>query len=286
MPRHPQHAAQVETLDPVWTTIRTEAETMAAAEPLVASLVHTVILHHHSLEDALSFRLAQKLGHTDLPAMTLRELAEEAFAADPGIGRAARADIVAVRERDPACHRFIDPVLFLKGFQAITAHRVAHWLWQQGRHDLALYIQMRMTEVYTVDIHPAARMGKGIMIDHAHGIVIGETAVVGDDVSMLHNVTLGGTGKEDGDRHPKVGQGVLIGAGAKILGNLKVGDFSRIAAGSVVLADVPPGRTVAGVPAKEVGDAGCACPSRAMDHHVLTGGVLTGSAAQDILPEC
>jgi serine O-acetyltransferase len=281
MPRYPQPAAGLDRLDPVWTTIRDEATAMAAAEPLVASLVHTVVLHHATLEDVLSFRLAQKLGHNDLPAMTLRELAEEAFGADPSLGAAARADIVAVRERDPACHRFIDPVLFLKGFQAITAHRVAHWLWRQGRRDLALYIQMRITEVFTVDIHPGARLGKGIMIDHAHGIVIGETAVVGDDVSMLHNVTLGGTGKEDGDRHPKVGQGVLIGAGAKVLGNIEIGDFSRIAAGSVVLSPVPCGRTVAGVPAKEVGDAGCACPSRAMDHCVIEGG-----AAQDIVPDC
>lgn len=281
MPRLPRRVAAVETLDPVWTTIRAEAERMAAAEPLVASFVHTVILHHDTLEDALSFRLAQKLGHDDLPQMTLREIAEEAFTDDPAIGQAARADIVAVRERDPAVHRYIDPVLFLKGFQALTAQRVAHWLWRQGRQDLALYLQMRMSEVFTVDIHPAARIGKGVMIDHAHGIVIGETAVVGDDVSMLHHVTLGGTGKEDGDRHPKVGQGVLIGAGAKILGNIRVGEFSRIAAGSVVLADVPACRTVAGVPAKVVGDAGCPCPSREMNHRVVG-----GADAEAGLPDC
>jgi serine O-acetyltransferase len=281
MPRLPRRVAAIEPLDPVWTTIRAEAECMAAAEPLVASLVHTVILHHDTLEDALSFRLAQKLGHNDLPAMTLRELAEEAFADDPKIGRAARADIVAVRERDPAVSRYIDPVLFLKGFQSLTAHRVAHWLWLRGRRDLALYIQMRITEVFSVDIHPAAVIGKGVMIDHAHGIVIGETAVVGDDVSMLHNVTLGGTGKEHGDRHPKVGQGVLIGAGAKILGNIRVGEFSRVAAGSVVLSDVPACATVAGVPAKVVGDAGCSCPSREKNHRVVS-----GSGTADILPDC
>jgi serine O-acetyltransferase len=194
---------------------------------------------------------------------------------------AARADIVAVRERDPACHRYIDPVLFFKGFQAIMTHRVAHWLWREGRRDLALYLQMRMSEVFTVDIHPGARLGKGIMIDHAHAIVIGETAVVGDDVSMLHAVTLGGTGKEDGDRHPKIGNGVLIGAGAKILGNIKVGACSRIASGSVVLTDVPSCKTVAGVPARVVGDAGCSSPSRSMDHIVLT-----SLNVEDILPDC
>jgi serine O-acetyltransferase len=252
-------------LDPVWTSIRNEAEAMAAAEPLVASLVHAVILRHDTLEAALSFRLAQKLGDGDIGVMAMREIADEAFAADPAIGRAARADIAAVRERDPACHRFIDPVLFFKGFQALTAHRVAHWLWRTGRTDLALHLQMRMSETFSIDIHPGARLGQGIMIDHAHAIVIGETAVVGDDVSMLHDVTLGGTGKEDGDRHPKIGQGVLIGAGAKILGNIRVGAFSRVAAGSVVLSDVPPCKTVAGVPAKVVGDAGCSHPSQSMD---------------------
>jgi serine O-acetyltransferase len=281
MPRLPRRLKALDTVDPVWTTIRIEAETMAAAEPLVASLVHSVILHHDTLEDALSFRLAQKLGAADLPAMTLRELAEEAFADDASLGQAARADIVAVRERDPAVHRYVDPVLFLKGFQALTAHRVSHWLWRRGRRDLALWLQMRMSEVFTVDIHPAAVIGKGIMIDHAHGIVIGETAVVGDDVSMLHHVTLGGTGKEHGDRHPKIGQGVLIGAGAKVLGNIRVGDFSRIAAGSVVLADVPACRTVAGVPAKVVGDAGCPCPSREMNHRVVGGTEAAGA-----LPDC
>ncbi len=269
----------VAEVDPVWTTIRAEAEAMALAEPLVASMVHAVVLHHHSLEDALSFRLAQKLGDAELPAMLLRELAGEAFAADAGIAEAARADIVAVRERDPACSRLIDPVLYLKGFQALTAHRVAHWLWSRRRTDLARHLQMRMSEAFSVDIHPAARFGKGIMIDHAHGIVVGETAVVGDDVSMLHNVTLGGTGKEDGDRHPKVGSGVLIGAGAKILGNIHIGACSRVAAGSVVLADVPPCKTVAGVPARIVGDAGCSNPSRSMDQMIQP-------APEDIVPDC
>jgi serine O-acetyltransferase len=275
------NTAAIAAVDPVWTTIREEAEEMARAEPLVASLAHAVILHHDTLEDALSFRLAQKLGHSDLPEMVLREVAGKAFDADPEIGAAARADIVAVRERDPACHRYVEPVLFFKGFQALLAHRVAHWLWREGRRDLAKYLQMRMSEVFTVDIHPGARIGRGIMIDHAHGIVIGETAVVGDDVSMLHSVTLGGTGKEDGDRHPKIGDGVLIGAGAKILGNITVGKCSRIAAGSVVLQAVPSCKTVAGVPARIVGDAGCSTPSRSMDHRVQR-----ARHVDDIVPDC
>jgi serine O-acetyltransferase len=266
MPRERPRESAFKTVDPVWSMIRDEAKSMAAAEPLVASLVHQVILHHDTLEAALSFRMAQKLGDHELPQMVLREIAEEAFGSDPEIGVAVRADIVAVRERDPACHRFIDPVLFFKGFQALTAQRVAHWLWSAQRRDLAQFLQMRMSETFSIDIHPGARIGKGVMIDHAHAIVIGETAVVGDDVSMLHDVTLGGTGKADGDRHPKIGAGVLIGAGAKILGNISVGDHSRIAAGSVVLEDVPRCKTVAGVPARVVGDAGCDHPSHSMNH--------------------
>jgi serine O-acetyltransferase len=276
-----ERRAAVATVDPLWRTIRSEAERMAAEEPLMASLVHAVILHHDTLEDALAFRLAQKLGHRDVPDMVLREVAQKAFVSDAVIGAAARADIVAVRERDPACHRYVDPILFFKGFQALVAQRVAHWLWGQGRRDLALYLQMRMSEVLSVDIHPGARLGRGIMIDHAHGIVIGETAVVGNDVSMLHDVTLGGTGKEDGDRHPKIGDGVLIGAGAKILGNIRVGSCSRIAAGSVVLSEVPSCKTVAGVPARIVGDAGCSNPSIAMDHRVQR-----APSVDDIVPDC
>jgi serine O-acetyltransferase len=188
-----------------------------------------------------------------------------AYTDDDSLGMAARADIVAVYDRDPACDRFLLPMLFFKGFQAIQAYRIAHWLWTKGRRDMARFFQMRASETFGVDIHPAAKIGKGIMIDHAHSIVIGETAVVGDNVSMLHSVTLGGTGKEEQDRHPKIGDGVLIGAGAKVLGNIKVGHCSRIAAGSVVLQEVPPCKTVAGVPAKIVGEAGCDQPSVNMD---------------------
>ncbi|WP_340109249.1 serine O-acetyltransferase [Pikeienuella sp. HZG-20] len=266
------------SLDPVWARIRREAKAVAAAEPLMASLVHAVILQAHGLEEAISYRLAQKLYTDDMPQMLIRQICDEAESSDPEIGIAIRADIVAIEERDPACHRYIHPILYFKGFLAIQAYRVAHWLWRQGRQDLAYLFQLRTSEVFGVDIHPAARVGKGIMIDHAHSIVIGETAVVGDDVSMLHSVTLGGTGKEEEDRHPKIGNGVLIGAGASILGNVVIGDCSRVAAGSVVLHDVPPHKTVAGVPAKIVGEAGCEHPARSMNQ------VLADDDAKDIVP--
>ena len=177
---------------------------------------------------------------------------------------AAEADLRAVYERDPACHRLMQPMLFFKGYQALQAYRIGHWLWENGRRDMAYFVQMRCSEVFGVDIHPAARIGTGVMIDHAHSIVIGETAVVGNDVSMLHSVTLGGTGKQRGDRHPKIRRGVMIGAGAKILGNIKVGHCSKVAAGSVVLKDVPENCTVAGVPAVPVGSR-CAEPARRME---------------------
>ncbi|MBT8409668.1 MAG: serine O-acetyltransferase [Alphaproteobacteria bacterium] len=257
--------ANIAELDPIWSQITQEARDAIPAEPLLGGLVHTIVLHHDSLERALSYRIASKLASAEMSEQLIRELADEAMQASSEIARSARADIVAVYERDPACHRMLQPLLYFKGFQAVQAYRVGHWLWNQGRKDLAYFIQMRVSEVFGIDIHPAARIGKGIMIDHAHSIVIGETAVVGDNVSMLHSVTLGGTGKEDDDRHPKIGNGVLIGAGAHVLGNINVGNCSRIAAGSVVLEDVPPMKTVAGVPAKIVGEAGCAQPSVMMD---------------------
>lgn len=258
-------------LDPVWSRITREAQDAVRDEPLLGGLVHGCILHHGSLEAALAYRMAQKLASGDVSEQLIREVADDAYRSDAGLGAAARADIVAVFDRDPACHRFMQPVLYFKGFQAIQAYRVGHHLWLAGRRDLAYFVQMRVSETYGVDIHPAARIGKGIMIDHAHSIVIGETAVVGDNVSMLHSVTLGGTGKEDDDRHPKIGDGVLIGAGAKVLGNIKIGACSRIAAGSVVLEPVPPCKTVAGVPARIVGEAGCDQPSMSMDQ-IVPGG--------------
>ena len=252
-------------LDPVWARIKTEAEESVEHEPLLGGVVHSSILHHKTLESALAYRVSMKLTSNEMSEQILREICDMAYSDDDSLGMAARADIVAVYDRDPACDRFLLPMLFFKGFQAIQAYRIAHWLWTKGRRDMARFFQMRASETFGVDIHPAAKIGKGIMIDHAHSIVIGETAVVGDNVSMLHSVTLGGTGKEEQDRHPKIGEGVLIGAGAKVLGTIKVGHCSRIAAGSVVLQEVPPCKTVAGVPAKIVGDAGCDQPSVNMD---------------------
>ncbi|TFL18586.1 serine O-acetyltransferase [Jannaschia formosa] len=261
----PRTEASIRSVDFVWEQALNEAAAAITAEPLLGGLIHSSILHHASLESALAHRFAQKLASPEMGEQLLREIADSAYAGDPDLGQAARADIVAVYERDPACHRFLQPLLFFKGFQAVQAYRIANWLWRQGRQDLAYFVQMRVSEAFGADIHPGARIGRGIMIDHAHSIVIGETAVVGDNVSMLHSVTLGGTGKEHDDRHPKIGNGVLIGAGAKVLGNIRVGHCSRIAAGSVVLEDVPPMKTVAGVPARIVGEAGCAQPSVMMD---------------------
>lgn len=261
---------KVTAVDPVWKRVCDEAQEAIRTEPLLGGLIHSSLLHHASMERALAYRFSLKLASGEMSEQILREIADQAYDSDPELGASARADLMAVYDRDPACHRYIQPILFFKGYQAVQAYRIGHWLWGQGRKDLAYFVQMRVSEVFGVDIHPAARVGKGLMIDHAHSIVIGETAVVGDNVSMLHSVTLGGTGKEDGDRHPKIGNGVLIGAGAKVLGNITIGNCSRIAAGSVVLQDIPPMKTVAGVPAKIVGEAGCSQPAVSMDHK-LTG---------------
>ena len=256
---------KIAALDPVWTRITEEAEQTVRDEPLLGGLVHSSILHHPTIERALAYRVSVKLASAEMSEQILREIADEAYRDEPELAEAARADIVAVFERDPACLRLMQPLLYFKGYQATQAYRIGNWLWRQGRKDLAHFIQARTSEVFGTDIHPGATIGKGPMIDHAHSIVIGETAVVGDNVSMLHSVTLGGTGKEHDDRHPKIEDGVLIGAGAKVLGNIRIGHCSRIAAGSVVLHDVPPCKTVAGVPARVVGEAGCDQPSVMMD---------------------
>jgi serine O-acetyltransferase len=258
----------VEKLDPVWSRIREEAEDIARKEPVLGGFIFSSVLNHASFEKALVHRLAQRLGNADLGGDLVVQAFEDAIAADPEIGFAARADIIATFERDPACHRYVDPLLYFKGYQSIQTHRMAHRLWHMGRKDFAYYLQSRSSIIASVDIHPAARIGKGIMVDHGHDIVIGETAVVEDNVSIMQGVTLGGTGKEAGDRHPKIRQGVLIGAGAKILGNIEIGNCSRVAACSVVLHDVPPNTTVAGVPARTVGHSGCDEPARIMDHYV------------------
>lgn len=257
---HPMH-------DPIWETIRDEAEEDARHEPMLASFLYAVVLNHRGLEDALSFILASKLGSTTVPHITLRDLFDETFQNDPAIRDAIRADIDAVCTRDPACRRYSTPLLYFKGFHAIQACRAAHYYWKNGREPLALYLQSRITEALAVDIHPGAQLGKGLLLDHATSVVVGETAVIEDDVSMLHEVTLGGTGKTSGIRHPTIRRGVLIGAGAKILGNVIIGPGAKIAAGSVVLEDVPPHCTVAGVPAKQVGYAAPGPdPAHTMDH--------------------
>jgi serine O-acetyltransferase len=251
---------------PVWTALRLEAQEVAANEPGLASLVNATILAHHDLSAALSYQLARKLGDQEMRAMSIREMAEQAYASDPSLLTKAEADLRAVMERDPACKGYVQPFLFFKGFQALQTHRIAHWLWTEERSTLAFHFQSRMSELFQVDIHPAAEFGAGIFMDHATGIVIGETAKVGDDVSMLHGVTLGGTGAERGDRHPKIMKGVLLGAGAKVLGNVTIGEYAKVASGSVVLKDVPPGCTAAGVPARLVNCPTCAEPARTMDH--------------------
>ena len=251
--------------DPVWSALHAQAEELARVEPSLASFVHATILKHEKLEDALSYHLAKKIGGEDMSPMLARETFQEAMTADPAIGDSVRCDLSAVFDRDPACHSYVDAFLFYKGFLALQCYRIAHWMWLNNRQPLALFMQGRISELFAVDIHPAARIGRGIMMDHATGIVIGETAVVEDDVSMLHGVTLGGTGKEKGDRHPKVRRGVLISAGAKILGNIEIGEYSRVGAGSVVLKSVPPGCPVAGVPARVIGCAGSERPSQTMN---------------------
>lgn len=255
-------------VDELWESIRTQTRKQAEHEPVLASFLYATILNHDTLEAALSFHLANKLDSPALPAMLVREVIEQALVGDVTISQAVRADLLAVSERDSACCSLATPFLFFKGFHALQAYRVAHWLWQQERNSLALFLQNRISCVFAVDIHPAAKIGKGIMFDHATGIVIGETAVVEDNVSIMQSVTLGGTGKEHGDRHPKVRSGVLISAGAKVLGNIEIGECAKIGAGSVVLKDVAPRTTVAGVPAKVICSTSCDQPARDMDHHI------------------
>jgi len=250
----------------IWSLLRSAAEEAARAEPHLGSLLNATVLSHGDLAAALSFQIARKIGDNELAAMSVREVCTDAFTADPTIVAAAEADLQAVAERDPAIRSLLQPFLYFKGFQALQASRVGHWLWSQGRETLAFHFQSRISELFQIDIHPGARLGSGLFLDHGTGIVIGETAVVGDDVSMLHNVTLGGTGAERGDRHPKIGKGVLLGAGAKVLGNIVVGDYAKVASGSVVLKPVPSGCTVAGVPARLVNCPTGAEPARTMDH--------------------
>lgn len=264
----PQGSAKVVALsqvDPVFSRMTKEAEEIIRREPEIAGFIYSTVLNHETLESVIIHRVAARLSHQDVPSDLIRQAFAEIVAEDTGLSEAFHSDLLAVVDRDPACTRTIEPILYFKGFHAIQAHRLAHALWRSGRHDFAFYLQSRSSAVFQTDIHPAARIGKGVFLDHATGLVVGSTAIIEDNVSMLQDVTLGGTGKDMGDRHPKVRHGVLIGAGAKILGNIEVGHCARIAAGSVVLHPVPHNKTVAGVPARIVGEAGCAEPARTMD---------------------
>jgi len=261
-------SGRIEAYDPIWQTVRGEAEEAMAAERALGGFIYATILSHERLEDSICHRLAQRLNHADVDAGLIGQIFSDVLRARPAIGHCFRADLAAVFDRDPACHRYVEPLLYFKGFHALVTHRFANALWLDGRRDFALYLQSQSSRIFGVDIHPAARVGKGLMLDHATGIVVGETAVIGDHCSLLHGVTLGGSGKETGDRHPKIGDNVMIGAGAKVLGNITIGNCCRVAAGSVVLQDVPPESTVAGVPARIVGPAGCPEPARTMDQRL------------------
>jgi serine O-acetyltransferase len=251
--------------DPLWRKLRQEAEDAYDRAPALAVLLLGAVLDRHSLEDAIIHRVAGRLANEIVTAAQIADAFNRALASSPEIGESFRADITAVIDRDPACDRFIEPFLYFKGYHAIQTHRLAHWLWTHNQNDFALYLQSRSSDVFQTDIHPAAIIGKGVFLDHATGFVVGATATIDDDVSILQNVTLGGTGKQGGDRHPKVRRGVMIGAGAKILGNIEVGEYARVAAGSVVLHAVPAHTTVAGVPAKVVSVSQKSEPFRDMD---------------------
>jgi serine O-acetyltransferase len=265
-------------VDPIWSAIRAEAEAAIIAEPALGGFIFATVLSHDQLEASICHRLAQRLNHADVDAGLINRLFQDVLQSNPEIGKAFRADLAATFDRDPACNRYLEPLLYFKGFHALVTHRFAHALLNAGRRDFALYLQSQASRIFGIDINPAARFGMGIMIDHGTGIVIGETAVIGDNCSILQGVTLGGNGKETGDRHPKIGNNVLLAAGAKVLGNIRVGNCSRVAAGSVVLQAVPDNKTVAGVPARIVGDAGCPEPARNMDQRIEPGdcGCMSG----------
>jgi serine O-acetyltransferase len=261
--------------DKIYLRLRSEAEAALQREPDLGGFLYGAVLSQQTLEDVVARRIAQRLQGAEAAYAVIVEAFAEGFDQEPDLGAALRADIAAVLDRDPACRRFLEPILYFKGFHAIQTHRLAHAFWRRGRSDFALLLQSLSAQVFQTDIHPGARIGKGFFLDHATGVVIGSTAVVEDDVSMLHGVTLGGSGSAGGERHPKVRRGVLIGAGAQILGNIEIGACALVAAGSVVLEDVPPHKTVAGVPARIVGETGAAKPAAAMDqvHDVIDAGL-------------
>ena len=259
---------QVSGQDPVWIGLREEAAKAASQEPALASFFQSMILDHAQIEQSVVHRLSLRLDHPDVSASLLARAFGEMIECNPNLGAIFRADLAAVYDRDPACTRYVEPMLYFKGFHALATYRFAHELWKVGRRDFAFYLQSQSSRIFAIDIHPAAVIGMGLMMDHGTGIVIGETARIGENCSILHEVTLGGTGTVSGDRHPKINDNVMIGAGAKVLGNITVGRCCRIAAGSVVLKDVDECLTVAGVPAQVVGPAGCPEPARTM-HQLL-----------------
>lgn len=255
-------------IEKIWKTLRDEAKRVTVEEPTLTHLLDDVILSRASPACALGARLARRLAREDMPRHTLEPLLTSVFDENPDIVHSAVRDLVAIYDRDPACFSPLEPLLFFKGFLALSTYRVSHQLWKDGRRWLALYFQSVASEAFAVDIHPAARIGCGILLDHATSFVVGETAIIEDDVSILHEVTLGGTGKKSGDRHPIIRSGVLLGAGAKILGRVEIGTGAKVGAGSVVLNDVPPHTTVAGVPAVVVGRAIEENPAIAMNQQL------------------
>mmetsp|Transcript_32879 Transcript_32879/g.53358 ORF Transcript_32879/g.53358 Transcript_32879/m.53358 type:complete len:351 (-) Transcript_32879:446-1498(-) len=277
----PSHKATTFCEVKLWNIIREEAMEGVAQEPLLAGFLHSTLLSHGNLYDALCFRLANKLASPTLLPTQLQTIIGDVFLCDKYVRRAIIMDLLAVKERDPACRGYSTPILYFKGFQAIQSYRVAHSLWNQDRKALALALQSLISDVFHVDIHPGARIGMGLLMDHAIGVVIGETAVIGDDCSILHNVTLGGNGKSTGDRHPKVGDGVLLGAHVTILGNIRIGNYAKIGAGSVVLTDIPPHSTAVGVPARVVGKTD-ACPSLSMNHKIQKCPVLSAFSSSSL----
>lgn len=253
----------------IWDIMNRETQEAIEGDNLLKEILNKSILRHDSFSEALSDLFARKLmGKEFFSYNELLNVCKESLKNNEGMVEQAAKDMLAFYERDPACTRFMEPFLFYKGFAAVQCYRVSRARYLIGQIEFAKFIQMRVSELFSVDLHPQAKIGSGLMIDHAHSIVVGATSVIGDNVSMLHSVTLGGTGKEKGDRHPKIGNGVLLGAGCSILGNISVGYCSKVASGSVVLNDVPPCKTVAGIPAKIVGDSGCDNPSHEMDHSI------------------
>jgi serine O-acetyltransferase len=254
--------------DPIWEFIQQEAQKLASEEPLLAGFFQEAVLQHSSLEAVVGYVLSETFVSTSIGAEDIRKVITQALESDPKIGISIRRDIEAAFERDAACQHYLTPLIYFKGFQALQLYRISHWLWNNKRISFALFLQNNISERFAVDIHPAAQLGEGIMIDHATGLVIGETAIVGNDVSILHSVTLGGSGCQQGDRHPKIGNGVLLAAGAKVLGNITVGEGVKVGAGSLVLESVPEHVTVAGVPAKIVGTPAEDNPALEMDQYI------------------